>query len=127
MKVLAGIFKTWGLGVDIAPLFSDPTEIARRAASKEFDMIGVSSHAGGHKALVTSLNAALKAEGADDIVLICGGIIPPSDAPGLEALGVKGIYGPGTSVSEIAADILHLLERRGLCGKNRVVALTAEV
>ncbi len=77
-------------------------------------MIGVSSHAGGHKALVAALNAALKAEGVEDIVLICGGIIPPSDGPALEALGVQAIYGPGTSVSEIAADILQLLEGRRL-------------
>jgi methylmalonyl-CoA mutase len=105
--------KTWGFGVDIAPLFSDAREIARRAASKEVDVIGVSTHAGGHKALVRALNAALKAEGADDIVLICGGIIPSSDGPALEALGVQAIYGPGTSVSEIAADVLQLLARRG--------------
>ncbi|HEY0146410.1 MAG TPA: methylmalonyl-CoA mutase [Methylovirgula sp.] len=114
MKVLAGMFKAWGFGVDIAPLFSDATEIVRRAASKDVDVIGVSSHAGGHKALVAALNAALKAEGVEDIVLICGGIIPPSDGPALEALGVQAIYGPGTSVSEIAADILQLLEGRRL-------------
>ncbi len=113
MKIIAGMFNTWGFDVDVAPLFTDFAEIARQASLKEIDVIGVSSHAGGHKGLVTSLNAALKAAGADDIVLICGGIIPPSDGPVLEALGVQAIYGPGTSVSEIAADILQLLERRG--------------
>ncbi len=128
MKVLAGMFKNWGFDVDIAALFSDATEIARWAASKEVDVIGVSSHAGGHKALVTALNAALKAEGARDIMLICGGIIPPTDGPALEALGVQAVYGPGTSVSEIAADVLVFLERRGThCGQNRADALVSVV
>jgi methylmalonyl-CoA mutase len=109
MKVIAGTLSAWGFEVDIAPLFCDPHDIARQAIEGSFDVIGVSSHAGGHKDLIARLSAALKANGGDEFVLICGGIIPPADGLLLEALGVQAIYGPGTLVSEIATDILHLL------------------
>jgi methylmalonyl-CoA mutase len=75
-------------------------------------VIGVSSQAAAHKTLVPKLIEALEAQGAGDVIVVCGGVIPPLDHPGLLALGVAAIYGPGTNIPLAAREILALLARR---------------
>jgi methylmalonyl-CoA mutase len=75
-------------------------------------VIGVSSQAAGHKTLVPQMLAALKDGGAEDIVVVCGGVIPPQDYEFLLAAGVSAIYGPGSNIPEAAHEILGLIEQR---------------
>jgi methylmalonyl-CoA mutase len=121
-KVIAAALGTWGFDVEIAPLFCQPHQIAHLAISANVDAIGISTHGGGHKALIATLRAALQQQGGEEIVLVCGGIIPPQDGPALESLGVRAVYGPGTNMHEIAADLLYLLET----GVSRPVAQEPE-
>jgi len=72
-------------------------------------VIGVSSLAAGHKTLVPQLIAALQAEGAGDILVVCGGVIPPQDYDELRAAGVAAIYGPGTNIPVAAAEMMQLI------------------
>jgi methylmalonyl-CoA mutase len=69
----------------------------------------VSSLAAGHKTLVPRLMAALKAEGADDIKIVCGGVIPPQDYEFLKQAGVAAIFGPGSNIIETAGTVLDLI------------------
>jgi methylmalonyl-CoA mutase len=75
-------------------------------------VIGVSSQAAGHKTLVPQLIAELKAAGADDVLVICGGVIPPQDYAELKAAGVAAVYGPGTNIPKAAAEVLELIAQR---------------
>ena len=75
-------------------------------------MIGVSSQAAGHKTLVPQLIAALRKAGADDILVICGGVIPPQDYDYLMAEGVGAVFGPGTNIPEAAHQILGMVSQR---------------
>ena len=75
-------------------------------------MIGVSSQAAGHKTLVPQVIEALEAEGAGEVIVVCGGVIPPADHRWLMDLGVAAVYGPGTNIPLAAEEILRLLERR---------------
>jgi len=75
-------------------------------------VVGVSSLAAGHKILVPELIAALKAEGADNILVVVGGIIPPTDYDFLYDAGVSNIFGPGSVITEAANQVLNALERR---------------
>jgi methylmalonyl-CoA mutase len=105
-KVIATAFADLGFDVDIGPLFQTPEEAARQAIENDVHAIGVSTLAGGHKTLVPAIVAALRAEGADDIVVFAGGVIPQQDYASLHAAGVAGIYGPGTPIPVSAADVL---------------------
>ena len=111
-KVIATAFADIGFDVDIGPLFQTPEEAARQAIENDVHVIGVSSQAAGHKTLVPQLIAALKAHGADDILVVCGGVIPPQDYDQLRALGVAAIYGPGTHIPKAAAEVLSLISAR---------------
>ncbi|HEX6979321.1 MAG TPA: methylmalonyl-CoA mutase [Alphaproteobacteria bacterium] len=113
-KVIATAFADIGFDVDIGPLFQTPEEAARQAIENDVHVIGVSSQAAGHKTLVPQLLAALKAQGADDILVVCGGVIPPQDYDALLKAGVAAIYGPGTNIPHAAAEILKLIRRRKL-------------
>jgi methylmalonyl-CoA mutase len=75
-------------------------------------VVGVSSQAAGHKTLVPQLIAELKAAGAGEVLVVCGGVIPAQDYPFLREAGVAGIYGPGTNIPNAAAEILGLLRAR---------------
>jgi methylmalonyl-CoA mutase len=75
-------------------------------------VIGVSSQAAGHKTLVPALAEALKAAGAEDILIVCGGVIPPQDYEFLLSHGVSAIYGPGSNIPDAAHEILGLIEQR---------------
>ena len=111
-KVIATAFADIGFDVDIGPLFQTPAEAARQAAENDVHVVGVSSQAAGHKTLVPQLIQALKDEGAGEIMVICGGVIPPQDYAGLRAAGVAAVYGPGTNIPVAAAEMLQLMRER---------------
>jgi methylmalonyl-CoA mutase len=111
-KVIATAFADIGFDVDVGPLFQTPEEAAREAVENDVHVIGVSSQAAGHKTLVPELIAALKAEGAGDVLVVVGGIVPPQDHDMLRAAGVAGIYGPGTKIPTAAAEVLELIRSR---------------
>lgn len=108
-KVIATSFADLGFDVDIGPLFQTPEEVARQAAENDVHIIGISSLAGAHKALVPELFAELKKIDRDDIGIIVGGVIPPNDYKYLYDLGVLGVFGPGTVIAKAAQDILKKL------------------
>jgi methylmalonyl-CoA mutase len=111
-KIIATAFADIGFDVDIGPLFQTPDEAARQAIENDVHAIGVSSQAAGHKTLVPQLIAALKAEGAGDIAVVVGGVIPSQDYEFLKNAGVAAIFGPGTNIPKAAAEILGLIRRQ---------------
>ncbi|MCP4993074.1 MAG: methylmalonyl-CoA mutase [Gammaproteobacteria bacterium] len=111
-KVIATAFADLGFDVDIGPLFQTPDEAARQAAENDVHVIGVSSQAAGHKTLVPQLIEGLKAEGAGDILVVCGGVIPPQDYQALFDAGVVAVYGPGTNIPVAASEMLKLIKER---------------
>ncbi|HEV2546890.1 MAG TPA: methylmalonyl-CoA mutase [Stellaceae bacterium] len=113
-KVIATAFADIGFDVDVGPLFQTPQEAARQAIENDVHVVGVSSQAAGHKTLVPELIAALKQQGGDDILVVCGGVIPPQDYDFLMRAGVAAIYGPGTNIPLAASEILRLIEKKRL-------------
>ncbi len=113
-KVIATAFADIGFDVDIGPLFQTPEEAARQAVENDVHIVGVSSQAAAHKTLVPALIEALKREGAGDILVVCGGVIPPADYDFLKAAGVSAIYGPGTNIPHAAGEILSLIRNSRL-------------
>jgi len=111
-KVIATAFADLGFEVDIGPLFQTPEEAAREALENDVHVVGVSSQAAGHRTLVPQLIAALREAGAGDVLVVCGGIIPPQDYEALLAAGVAAIYGPGTNIPVAAGEVLELIARR---------------
>lgn len=105
-KVIATAFADVGFDVDLSPMFATPDEVARQAIENDVHAVGVSSLAAGHKTLIPMLIAALKEQGADDIVVFAGGVIPRQDYDFLYAAGVAGIYGPGTQIPVSARDVI---------------------
>ncbi len=112
-KVIATAFADLGFDVDIGPLFQTPEEAARQAIENDVHVVGVSSQAAGHKTLVPELIKHLRAQGGDDILVVCGGVIPAQDYDFLRAAGVSGIYGPGTNIPKAAHEILELIRKPG--------------
>jgi methylmalonyl-CoA mutase len=110
-KVIATAFADIGFDVDVGPLFQTPEEAAQDAIDNDVHIVGISSQAAGHKTLAPKLIDALAAQGAEDIIVICGGVIPQQDYDFLYKSGVKAIFGPGTNIPEAAQDILALLRR----------------
>jgi len=111
-KVIATAFADIGFDVDVGPLFQTPEEAARQAIENDVHVVGISSQAAGHKTLVPALIKALKDQGSNDIMVVCGGVIPPQDYPQLRADGVVAIYGPGTNIPVAAAEILGLIRKQ---------------
>src|SRR3954467_15054944 len=111
-KVIATAFADIGFDVDIGPLFQTPEEAARQAIEKHVHPGGAASQAAGHKTLVPALIEALRREGADDILVVCGGVIPPQDYDFLKKAGVSAIFGPGTNIPAAAAEILGLIRKQ---------------
>ena len=109
-KVVATAFADLGFDVDIGPLFQTPEECARQAIENDVHAVGVSTLAAGHKTLVPAIIASLKAQGADDIIVFVGGVVPQQDYDFLYAAGVKGIYGPGTPIPVSAKDVLEQIK-----------------
>ena len=112
IKVVATAFADAGFDVDIGPLFQTPQECVRQAIENDVHAIGVSTLAAGHKTLVPEIIAALRAQGAPDIVVFVGGIVPPQDHAFLREAGVSGIFGPGTPVMQSARDVLQQIQQR---------------
>ncbi len=110
-KVVATAFADLGFDVDMGPLFQTPEECARQAIENDVHAVGVSTLAAGHKTLVPAIIAELKKQGADDIVVFVGGVIPQQDYDFLYAAGVKGIYGPGTPIPASAKDVLEQIRK----------------
>ena len=108
-KVVATAFADVGFDIDLSPMFSTPAEVAKQAIENDVHAIGVSSLAAGHKTLVPALIEELKAQGADDIVVIAGGVIPKQDYEFLYKAGVKGIFGPGTKIPVSARQVLDAI------------------
>jgi methylmalonyl-CoA mutase len=113
-KVIATAFADIGFDVDVGPLFQTPEEAARQAIENDVHVVGVSTQAAGHKTLVPALVQALKDQGANDILVVTGGVIPPKDYPMLREAGVAGIYGPGTNIPAAAAEILGIIKKHRL-------------
>jgi methylmalonyl-CoA mutase len=110
-KVIATAFADIGFDVDVGPLFQTPAEAAQDAVDNDVHVIGISSQAAGHKTLAPQLVQALKDAGAEDIIVICGGVIPQQDYQYLYDNGVKAIFGPGTNIPDAAQDILEIIRK----------------
>jgi methylmalonyl-CoA mutase len=106
-KVVATAFADLGFDVDMGPLFQTPEECARQAIENDVHAVGVSTLAAGHKTLVPAIIDELRKQGADDIIVFVGGVIPRQDYDFLYEAGVKGIYGPGTPIPASAKDVLE--------------------
>ena len=111
--VIASAFGDLGFAVETGPLFQTPEEAAKQAVDSKADVIGVSSQAAGHRTLVPALLAALKAhKGGGNILVVCGGVIPPQDYAFLQEAGVAAVYGPGTNIPVAASEVLHLIAKK---------------
>ena len=110
-KVVATAFADLGFDIDMGPLFQTPEEAARQAIENDVHAIGCSSLAAGHKTLVPQLINALKAQGADDIIVFAGGVIPAQDYDALYAAGAKAIFGPGTRIEDSAKKVLEEIKK----------------
>jgi len=108
-KVIATAFADVGFDIDLSPMFSTPAEVAKQAIENDVHAVGVSSQAAGHKTLIPELIDELKKQGADDIIVIAGGVIPRQDYDFLNEAGVKAIFGPGTSIPLAARDVLDTI------------------
>jgi len=106
-KVVATALADLGFDVDIGPLFQTPAECARQAIENDVHALGISTLAAGHKTLVPAIIEELKKQGAGDIVVFVGGVIPRQDYDFLYQAGVQGIYGPGTPIPACAKDVLE--------------------
>ena len=111
-KVIATAFADIGFDVDVGLLFQTPEEVAQDAIDADVHVIGVSSLAAGHKTLVPLLAEALKKRGANDILIVCGGVIPAQDYEALTKAGASAVFGPGTNIPKAAAEVLRLIRER---------------
>lgn len=110
-KVIATAFADVGFDIDLSPMFSTPEEVAKQAIENDVHVVGASSQAAGHKTLVPALIAELKKQGAEDIIVIAGGVIPKPDYQFLYDAGVKGIFGPGTKIPLAARKVLDAINQ----------------
>ena len=113
-KVIATAFADLGFDVDVGPLFQTPAEAARDAVENDVHVVGVSSQAAGHLTLVPQLIDELKAAGAQDVIVVVGGVVPPQDYDLLRAACAAAIFGPGTNIPEAARKVLQLIRARRL-------------
>ncbi|HRF31370.1 MAG TPA: methylmalonyl-CoA mutase family protein, partial [Azonexus sp.] len=110
-KVVATAYADLGFDIDMGPLFQTPEEAARQAIENDVHAIGCSSLAAGHKTLVPQIIQSLKAQGADDIIVFAGGVIPAQDYDALYAAGAKAIFGPGTRIEDSAKRVLEEIRK----------------
>lgn len=111
-KVVATAYADMGFDVDVGPLFQTPEETAKQAVENDVHVVGVSSLAGGHKTLLPQLVEELKKLGREDIIVICGGVIPAQDYEYLYEHGASAIFGPGTKIPEAGKKIMELVNER---------------
>ena len=109
-KVIATAFSDLGFDVDIGPLFQTPEEAARQAIENDVHIVGISSLAAAHRALVPALRSELDRAGREDILIVVGGVVPPQDHQALLDSGVVAIFGPGTVIREAAETLLDAIE-----------------
>ncbi len=109
-KVVASAFADFGWDVDLGSLFQTPAEVARQAVENDVHVVGVSSLAGAHRALVPELKRELAALGRGDVLVVVGGVVPPQDVDALHDAGAAAVFGPGTRLPAAAARLLDLLE-----------------
>ena len=110
-NVIATALADIGFDVDLSPLFQTPEEIVRQALDNDVHIIGVSTQAGAHTQLVPEVMGLLKEQDIDDILVICGGVIPPQDYDALCQVGVAEIFGPGTHIPDAAEKLLNHLRK----------------
>ncbi|WP_341228775.1 methylmalonyl-CoA mutase [Nocardioides salarius] len=108
-KVIVSAFADMGFDVDVGPLFSTPEEVAQQAVDADVHIVGVSSLAAGHLALLPALREALAEQGRPDIMVVIGGVIPPDDVPTLREMGAAEVFLPGTVIAESALSLLAKL------------------
>ena len=113
-KIIATAFADIGFDVDIGPLFQTPEEAALQAIENDVHVVGVSTQAAGHRTLVPELIEQLERGGASDILVVCGGVIPPKDHAWLKQRGVGAVYGPGTNIPLAAREVMELIRARRL-------------
>jgi methylmalonyl-CoA mutase len=111
-KVVVTAFADMGFDVDVGPLFSTPEEVAQQAIDADVHIVGVSSLAAGHLALLPALKEALADQGRPDIMIVIGGVIPPDDVPTLREMGAAAVFLPGTVIAESALDLLEKLREQ---------------
>lgn len=111
-KLIATGFSDLGFDVDVGPLFQTPQEVVKQAIENDVHVLGVSSLAAAHRTLVPIVMEELEKAGRQDLVVIVGGVIPPEDIEFLLNLGVSGVFGPGTKLSDAAFEVLELLNSR---------------
>jgi methylmalonyl-CoA mutase len=111
-KVIASAFADLGFDVDVGPLFQTPEEVALQAIEADVHIVGVSSLAAGHLTLVPALRQQLESHEREDILVVCGGVIPPGDYEELYQAGATAIFGPGTVIADAALDLLETLSTR---------------
>lgn len=109
-KVIATAYADFGFEVEIGALFQTPAEVVRQAVDNDVHLVGISTQAGGHKTLVPQVVEGLKREGAENVVVICGGVVPPDDVRVLEDQGVSAVYGPGTRILDTIPQVLDMIE-----------------
>ncbi len=109
-KVIATAYADFGFEVDIGALFQTPAEVVRQAIDNDVHLVGISTQAGGHKTLVPQVVAGLRDQGADNVVVICGGVVPPGDIGILKSQGVAAVYGPGTRILDTIPEVLELIQ-----------------
>jgi len=110
-KVVATAYADLGFDIDMGPLFQTPEEAARQAIENDVHAVGVSSLAAGHKTLLPALVKALKDQGADDIIVFAGGVIPAQDYGFLFSAGAKAIFGPGTRIEDSARKVMEEIRK----------------
>jgi methylmalonyl-CoA mutase len=113
-KVVSNAFNDFGFKVTMGELFQTPEEAARLAREEDVHVVGVSTLAGGHRSLVPELIEHLRGEGLEDVIVVCGGVIPRQDYQALYDAGVHAIFGPGSDIPQMATRILKMIP-----GKNR--------
>lgn len=111
-KVIASAFSDFGFDVDIGPLFQTPEEVAKQAVENDVHVVGVSSLAAGHLALVPPLVAELKKYHRENVLIVVGGVIPPEDVPTLKSMGVKEVFGPGTVLTEACLNLVRAIREQ---------------
>ena len=111
-KVIASGFADLGFDVDVGGLFQTPEEVARMAIDNDVHIVGASSLAAGHNTLIPALKKALIDQGGEDIVLVCGGVIPAQDYDFLLKNGAEMVFGPGTKITDASNRIIEMLETR---------------
>jgi methylmalonyl-CoA mutase len=111
-KVIASAFSDFGFDVDIGPLFQTPEEVAKQAVENDVHVVGISSLAAGHLALVPPLVSELKKYGREDVLIVVGGVIPPEDVPLLKNMGVFEVFGPGTVLTTACLSLVDAIEKQ---------------